>query len=199
MRKEVVNAEIHKEIQENNNFTFMNVTPYQKNAGFTLIEILVTMIIVGVLAAIAAPNFFSLLKQNEVKEGIAILEHALKDAQRIAIRESKKCTVTIDAGTNNLTAAPTECLPTTRNISTDLDMAINTNLSPSGTGTATDIDVSFSYKGNIDVEDVGGTTIASTIIISSDGTDTVKCLYVAEGIGLMKVGDYTSNSCVPAD
>ena len=94
----------------------MKVISYQKNAGLTLIEILIAVIIVGVLAAITAPNFFGLLRQNQVNSGISSLENALKEAQRIAIRESKSCTVNINTATNTLTANPVDCLPTPRDI-----------------------------------------------------------------------------------
>ena len=168
----------------------MNRILYQKNAGFTLIETLTALIIAGVLAAIAAPNFFSLLKQNEVNEGITALENALKEAQKMAIRESQQCTVNINTGTNTLTANPTECLPTQR----DLD-----GLTIQANPTTNPLPVTFSYKGN--------TTAEYTIVISSSGTDNVKCLFIANGLGVMKVGDYTGNlgspisstNCVPAD
>lgn len=170
----------------------MKVIPYTKDAGFTLIETIVTVIIAGILAAVAAPNFYGLLKSNEVNEGIASLENALKEAQKIAIRESKQCTVTINAGTKNITANPTDCLPTSRSFSDDVDMAINT--APATTTTTIDID--FAYKGNIIVEDIGGTnTTSSTIVISSNFTSNAKCLFVPESIGGIKVGDYSGSNC----
>ena len=38
------------------------------NSGFTLIEMLATIVIIGVIAAIAAPNFLGLLNRNRVNE-----------------------------------------------------------------------------------------------------------------------------------
>ena len=104
----------------------MKVIPYTKDAGFTLIETIVTVIIAGILAAVAAPNFYGLYKSNQVTEGIASIENALKEAQKIAIRESKKCTLTINAGTKSITAAPADCLPTSRILRDDLKMGMNT-------------------------------------------------------------------------
>ena len=56
------------------------------NQGFTLIEMLVTIIIIGVIASLAAPNFLGLLNQSRVKDGLAQVEGAIKEAQRQAIR-----------------------------------------------------------------------------------------------------------------
>lgn len=156
--------------------TSMKVITYKKDAGFTLTEMIVTVIIAGILAAVAAPNFYGLLKSNEVNEGITTLENALKEAQKIAIRQSQACTVTINTATNSLTANPTTCLPTQRDIDADLNI-FSDQASP--------FDIDFSYKGN--------TTNSYTIVVSSDGTTNVKCLLVSNGLGAMKVGEYTGS------
>jgi prepilin-type N-terminal cleavage/methylation domain-containing protein len=41
----------------------------KSNKGFTLVEMIVTVIIVGVIASIAAPNLLGLLNQSRVKDG----------------------------------------------------------------------------------------------------------------------------------
>ncbi|NJL51996.1 MAG: type II secretion system protein [Hydrococcus sp. SU_1_0] len=65
----------------------------KSSSGFTLIEMLVVFIIVGVIAAIAAPNFLGLLNQSRVKDGLAQVEGAVKEAQRQAMRRGKPCKV----------------------------------------------------------------------------------------------------------
>ncbi len=168
----------------------------KSNQGFTLIEMMVVVIIVGVVAAIAAPNFLGLLNQTRVKDGLAQVEGAIKEAQRQAIRRGKTCkikfvTKTIDGklretinvvdstDTGETVAADfyNGCLLEERILPIDVDLI---------TGGITKI--TFTVKGNTQADSEG------IIQISHPQTTTVKCLQIAGLLGNILTGDYDSET-----
>ena len=56
-----------------------------QNAGFTLIELVITVAIIGIIAAIAAPSMQTQIQQARVKDGINVLETAIKEARTQAV------------------------------------------------------------------------------------------------------------------
>ena len=88
-----------------------------KNQGFTLLEILVALAIMGILAALTGPNLSAWLNSNKVKEATDVIQLALEDAQRQAIRRGKSCTIKFTNGTgtdptvySQITASEAGCL-----------------------------------------------------------------------------------------
>ncbi|MBW4555249.1 MAG: prepilin-type N-terminal cleavage/methylation domain-containing protein [Trichormus sp. ATA11-4-KO1] len=58
----------------------------EKNAGFTLLEILVVVVIIAVLAAISAPGWLGFVNRQRVNKANDIILAALQEAQREAKR-----------------------------------------------------------------------------------------------------------------
>lgn len=151
---------------------------HKNDQGFTLIELMVVLIIIGVIAAIAAPNFIGLLNRNRVNEALSTLVGAIKETQRQAMLNSQLCRIDIDTNTNILAGNPSSCLLSNRNI-TD-SVIIRTNI-PGATP-----NISFSHKGS--------TTKMGTIVVSNENTNLQKCFVIALGTGITRIGTYTGSN-----
>lgn len=61
--------------------------------GFTLIETLIIVVVMGVLTAIATPSLMSVMDSAKINQTIAEVRGTLQEGQRQAIRNNQPCTV----------------------------------------------------------------------------------------------------------
>jgi prepilin-type N-terminal cleavage/methylation domain-containing protein len=163
---------------------------HQDNKGFTLIEVLITILMVGITAAIATPSFMTWANNRKIQQIATDIEGALKEAQTTATRKSMPCDATVNS--TNITAvtvpivttpatAAVNCLPSgTRQIQGD-----NTNIAIAGTG-GTNTTVSFTALGSV-------TNTQAFVIYRTDDTasGTKRCVVISSGIGAIRSGTYT--------
>ena len=150
---------------------------HKSDRGFTLVEMLVVFIIVGIVSAIASPNLLGLLNRYRVNRATQTLVGAIKEAQRQAMRQGEVCRVNINVNNNTITGTPPNCLLNNRNI--DDNIAIRSNI-PGAIP-----NISFSFRGS--------TTKMGTIVLSSEGTQLQQCFVISLGTGIARTGTYTGN------
>lgn len=154
----------------------------RKNSeGFTLIEILVIVAIIGILSAIAAPSFLGLFNTNKVDNALNQVRGAFQEAQRQAIRTSKSCTVTLNTTLKTVTGP---CL-VTGDRTLPNKIAIATNLD----GTPPLHEITFSFRGTVILADAG-----KVILFTSDEPNKKKCLVISAPLGIMRTGNYTGST-----
>jgi prepilin-type N-terminal cleavage/methylation domain-containing protein len=152
--------------------------------GFTLIEMLIVVLAIGILAAISAPSFLAWLNSKRVEQALVEVEAALQETQSEAIKRSKECTLTIPAphpvGTDAVLTGT--CLVNGNRILQDVLLSHTTNPTSAW-------EITFDFKGrNKKSSDAG------IIAISSADSTSVqpRCIQIAEGIGLRRDGKYNA-------
>jgi type II secretion system protein H len=146
--------------------------------GFTLVEVLIVLSIVGILTAIGVPSLLSLLNAKKVDNALTKVESALKEAQKTAIKKSKTCTVTISTDVGQLSS---NCLA-----AGDLSLEDVNIARPSSLAT-----IAFDFKGRVNDPGNRGTIVLSL----PDGSMPKKCLAISTGIGLIRTGNYDGSKC----
>jgi prepilin-type N-terminal cleavage/methylation domain-containing protein len=184
--------------------------------GFTLIETLVVIAVVGILAAIATPSFLSTMDSANVDQTIAEIRGALQETQRQAIRKSQLCSVSVDVasvvpnipsgnqqgnnqGGNNqgenpgINAVSGNCLTSgDHELPKGVDMA--TNISGNSTadiavqfGTLGSADFGLVGDGSVTLQDPSGKIVA---FVPTRNNIKMKCIAISNTLGLTRVGNY---------
>ena len=149
----------------------------KSDRGFTLMELMVVIVIIGVIAAIAVPNFTGLISRYRLEGSLQQLLGAINEAQRLAMLKSQSCRIMIDPDTNNITTNRGGCLLSNRSLNDNITIRSNF---PGATP-----NILFSHKGS--------TTRMGTIVLSSDYTNSQKCFVIALGTGIKRIGDYNGS------
>lgn len=166
-----------------------HTSAFNVDQGFSILEMLTVLIIVGILSTLAAPSFLGWIQRQQIEEATTDIEGALKEAQRQAIANSQTCS--IDLNVTDQAGYPKITSSSSNNIDNCLftgDRTLeNVELASSATS------LSFDYKGEV--------ATGVTITLTHQGRNNPKlqrCLVVSSPLGLIRKGRNPNNGvCEP--
>lgn len=145
------------------------------NQGFTMLEALTVVIIVGILAAFSAPSFLAWSHKSQINSAITSIESAIKESQRQAMAKSRTCNVSFDVTTPDqpkITSSGSTCLGTGDR--TLENVSLTTSVS----------DFSFNLLGE-------SSTQVTVVVTHAANSSLKRCLVVSTPLGLIGKGVYT--------
>lgn len=166
-----------KSVQQSANIRFLSPTKYcdardisQGNAGFTLVEVIAVVLMVGILAAIAIPGWSTFINRQRVSKANDAVLSALQEVQQQAKSKKLKYSVTF-RNNNNLPEVvfhPDSETPNTSNASQWKILGDDLALKPG----------QIWIGSNIGNPNQGGSTVAT---ITNNGTTVKKITFDYNG------------------
>jgi len=203
------------------NFTFAKKTKYlpsTSQSGFTMIEILVVVILIGVLSAIAAPGWLTFVNRQKVGSANERVLGSIQKAQSEAKTKKRKYNVSVRTTTISGKSTPqiavhSSLTPVT---STDLQweslgepgqILLGTNITTENNGSTTTTFsnslsaqtlISFEYTGTLPSNPTPDVTnkliIAVGIPLTATSVGTKRCVMISTLLGAASAEDGAYNS-----
>ena len=123
----------------------------RSRAGFTLLEVMIVVAIIGIASALAAPSYNAWIARYQLREGISEMQHQLVLARMMAVSRNVPVTVTMGLGNGSLqltiaNAATGTVISASQGMSVPQVVMLNVGPSPAWTTVAT-ATVSFNSMG----------------------------------------------------
>ena len=176
-----------------------NTGSRKRDAGFTIIELLVVVIMLGVLSAIAAPGWLGFINRQRVRTVNDRVFQSLRLAQSEAKRNKRDVTITFNYAPN---ATPATDPPTVTINGNTQQLNAQGEIKPGTIALGTNApapsanSITFDYQGNVnqlplDPLSPNGRRFAATVSVSGSGAK--QCVFVETLIGGMRTAE--GNDC----
>ena len=161
----------------------------RSNSGFTLIETITALLMIGILSAIAAPNWFALIKTQHLKIAQDQVYRAMREAQSQAKKEKLTYHASFREENNNVQWAvhPATIDPSNAKWN-DLDASVQLDVVEST------LQLSNGVR-RVRFDHIGGVTppLGKITLSSKSGGTAKRCVIVSTILGAMRTAK--DNSC----
>ncbi|MEH2373125.1 GspH/FimT family pseudopilin [Nostoc sp.] len=160
-----------------------NLLNKHSNSGFTLPEMLVVIVLIGILATLGIPNWLAFVNTQRLNTAQNEVHLAMRQAQRQSIKDKltwqasfREQNGIVQWAVHPVTLNPSDA--NWNNLHSNVRFDSETNFQPSLT---TIQEVRFDYRGN--AKDLGRITLSS-----KSGGKTKRCVIVSTILGAMRTG-----------
>lgn len=159
---------------------FRTQTPDSSTAGFTLLELLVVVIMVGVLAALVSPSWLSYMNRQRVNRARGDLAQIIRSAQSDAQQKNTTRIVRF-SGAAGISAEPAVQVNSSTGITTGIKLSVGGNRNDSIRLTANTQEFIFNYKG--EAAPGNSADFPYIVLVTSELTKTPTCIVVPTILG----------------
>lgn len=176
--------------------------PQSQATGFSLPELAVALIVVGILAAIAAPSLLSWKADYDVRRAVEETAQTLNFFQRESIRRSPTDS-TCDSATANIKGC---CFSITNTAASGSPGISSSNCSlgnltfPAGvqlntTASTLGSNIKFATIGSIILTDLDDSTETGQLVFQNSRSSTQRCVLISQPLGLIRTGIWQGGQC----
>lgn len=161
---------------------------FKSNSGFTLLENLIIIFLIGILAGIAAPTWFSILQNMRLNAAQSQVYQAIRQAQSQAKKEKLTWQVSFREQNDILQwAVHPEAVESTNAIWNDIDANIRLDEETTLHQSDNIRYVQFDYLGSVKKPPLGRITISS-----KSGIKAKRCVFVSTILGALRTAKENS-------
>ncbi|MCM1984201.1 pilus assembly FimT family protein [Lyngbya confervoides] len=157
----------------------MRIFNAPRQTGFTVIEILITVVVLGVIASLSSVSLLSWYSNKKLEDSLLKVQVSLQEAQQSAASQGRTCELTLAATANppTISASPSSCLMEGQIELTGINLRHSGGLNK----------LNFNYQGET------GRFTPETLVLSSSDASKQYCLVIDGPLGLMRTGLYAEN------
>lgn len=139
---------------------------YNKSRGFSLIELMVSVVVMAILASVAVPSFQSWLRNTQIRNAAESITNGLQKARAEAVSRNTKITFVLGADTGWTVTVVSTATDIERRLAAEGSKNVTRTVLP-----ATSSTVTFNSFGLIDAANADGSVPFNQVDLTATGSN----------------------------